>query len=122
MSRIIGIGFVLGVLCASCGGGSGAKRYELSDGTRVEVDAEGGVRLFAPDGRALAGLAPRAPTLRRFTPDVRMLQGFFTFRRRELEERPLDRFEGSVLEDGRVVLRFSSEEGASGALSIGVDT
>ena len=123
MSQIIGIGFVCCVLCVlSCGGGSGAKRYELSDGTRVEVDAEGGVRLFAPDGRALAGLASRAPTLRRFTPDVRMLQGFFTFRRRELEERPLDRFEGSAFEDGRVVLRFSSEDGATGALLIGVDT
>ncbi|MCB9620205.1 MAG: hypothetical protein H6724_12245 [Sandaracinus sp.] len=105
---LVGVGVVGLMSMLGCGGSDGPKRYELSDGTRVEVDANGGVALRTAEGRALAGLAPRGPVLRRFEPNVRMLQGFFTFRRRELEEVVLDRFEGSRLEDGRVVLRWAS--------------
>ena len=56
---LVGVGVVGLMSMLGCGGSDGPKRYELSDGTRVEVDANGGVALRTAEGRALAGLAPR---------------------------------------------------------------
>ena len=59
---LVGVG-VVGCLMLGCGGSDGPKRYELSDGTRVEVDANGGVALRTAEGRALAAAASPAPAL-----------------------------------------------------------
>lgn len=112
------------VALASCGPSPiGPASYVLSDGTQVEVAPDGSLSLSTAEGHALAGTAAGAsPTARAFTQRVSMLQGFYTFRRLDVVDTTFSTFEGSALEEGRVVLRFASPSGARARLVVAVET
>jgi alpha-glucosidase len=109
---------------ASCSpSGPAAARYVLSDGTVVAVDSTGAFTLTGSDGHALIGTAPGAvPIARAYGQTVQMVQGFYTFRRRDEVETEFSTYEGSALAADRVTLRFASASGAHSIITIAVGT
>jgi alpha-glucosidase len=116
--------FLGGTALLSCTpSGPASARYVLSDGTVVSVSAAGSIQLTGRDGHALVSTAEGAfPRAQVYAPDVRMAQGFFTFRRVEPVETSFTSYLGSSLTDGEVVLRFASPSGANARITVGVET
>lgn len=97
--------------------------YVLSDGTRVEVAADGSFALTSESGHALAATAAgRGPIARTFAQRITMLQGFYTFRRSDVVDTTFETFEGSALEGDEVTLRFVSASGVRARITIAVET
>ena len=97
--------------------------HVLSDGTRVDVAADGSFALFAEDGHPLVATAPgHGPMARAYTQRVTMVQGFYIFRRSGAVDTTFSTFAGSELVDDEVVLRFTSLEGEEARVAVGVET
>lgn len=113
----------MAALAAACGdpptSAPIASSHVLADGTRIEVDARGGVRLFEGE-RALAALAPGGPIARRFDASVSGLLGSYRFTRSDVVELVADRYRGAREADGAVIVDFEGDDGATATLRFSV--
>ena len=105
------------MLVVACGDAAvsapNASSHVLADGTRVEIDAQGGARLF--DGeRALAAIAKGGPVARRFDARVSGLLGTYRFTRSDVVELAASRYRGAREDAGSVILDY---EGANGIVA-----
>lgn len=96
-----------------------ASTHTLSDGTRLEVDARGGVQLFDGD-RALAAMAPGGPFARRFSANVSSLLGTWRFTRSEVREFAAGRYLGAREEGGAVLLDYEGSDGTRASVRVTV--
>jgi alpha-glucosidase len=107
------------LLLVACGDDSiPPASHVLSDGTRVEVAADGSFELLATDGRALVSTSN--PAARSFESVVTFTFGFFTFRRTGDMPIAATAFLGSEATADGVVLRWQGEGGSTFRATIDV--